>query len=599
MGGLSALALATLAGRLFQLQVLDAEQHRSRAEENRIRMARSPAPRGLIVDRNRLPIVRNRPSFTVSILPADLPRRPDVVFRRLVKLIGGSPSEFARALARASDDPFTPVPLRSTFDPTVVHAIEQRASELPGVLVQTIPVREYVDGPITSHLVGHVGPIDADQYRASGAKDGPYAPTDRVGQAGVELALEEQLRGTAGRRRLEVDAAGREVGLLGVESPRPGNNVALTIDLALQREVHRILADRIAQFEVASAVVVNPNDGAVLALAHLPAYENSLFSDGMGDDDFARLMKDPARPMLNGAIASTWPPGSTFKVITALAALESGVVKPETKIHCGGGIRLPGGAFLGCWTAHGQQDMVSALATSCDTYFYHVVGGEPFGRWAGIGPDVLADWARHFGLGKPTGLELPAEAPGIVPTPAWKRSARKEPWYAGDSYISAIGQGFYTTTPLQMAMVAATLANGGTMFGPRLVSEVSDGRGKAISHPEPRMLGRLPASEANIRLVREGTRAGMMIGTSPFGTRFYGTSWDSDIKELPMAGKTGTSEYGVKGPDGKLPTHGWFIFWAPHEAPKIAGAVFVKRGRGAQEAAKVGARIVRSYFGIV
>jgi penicillin-binding protein 2 len=243
--------------------------------------------------------------------------------------------------------------------------------------------------------------------------------------------------------------------------------------------------------------------------------------------------------------------------------------------------------------------MISALANSCDSYFYQLVGGEPRGRWAGVGPERLAAWAARFGLGRPTGIELPAEAAGLVPTPAWKQATHGEPWYPGDSYISAIGQGFYTATPLQMAMVAAAMANGGRLLKPRLVHEVRDADGRTLERAEPTVVGTIPADSEHMAVVRQGVRAGMTYGVSPYGTRYYGTSWTAEIKELPIAGKTGTSEYGVKGPDGKLPTHGWFIFWAPYESPKIAGSVFVKRGRGAQEAGKTAERIVRAYFGLV
>ncbi|HEV8633138.1 MAG TPA: penicillin-binding protein 2 [Chloroflexota bacterium] len=599
LGALGGLGLVSLTGRLFQMQVLEGEGHRSRADANRLRVSAVPAPRGILLDRNGIPVVRNRPSFSIAVVPADLPRRPEVVYRRLVKLVGGSPQEFAGAVDRRRDDQFSPVVLRSTRDGRVAQAVQAHLAELPGVQVITTAVREYPDGPTTAHLIGHVGPITEEQLRAASGPDGPYTPHDRVGQAGLEATLEEQLRGARGLRRVEVDASGREVGVLALDRGRPGHNVVLSVDLAFQREVHRILAERIAEFEVASAVVVDPNDGQIAAMAHLPSYENGLFADGISDGDFARLKKDPTRPMLNGAVSSAWPPGSTLKVITALAALQAGVVRPETRIHCGGGIRLPGGAFLGCWTAHGEQDMISALANSCDSYFYQLGGGEPSGRWAGVGPDRLAEWARRFGLGRPTGVELPAEAPGLVPTPAWKLATQGERWYPGDSYISAIGQGFYTATPLQMAMVAATVANGGTLHRPRLVRELRDADGRTVAPPEPEVVGTIPLDGAHMAVVRQGLRAGMLHGVSPYGTRYYGTSWDSEIRELPMAGKTGTSEYGTRGPNGKLPTHGWFIFWAPYESPKIAGSVFVKRGRGAQEAGKTAARIVKAYFGLV
>lgn len=600
LGVVCALGVVALTARLFHLQILRGAEHRDQADNNRLRSVAVPAQRGLILDRNRIPMARNRPSFTISALPADLPRRPEIVFRRLAKLIGGSPAEYARLTSRGRNDPFTAVPLRITTDPRAAHAIEERHLELPGISVEAAPIREYMDGPLTSHLLGHVGQVTDGQLAANGGPRGKYRPNDRIGQGGVERLLDDDLRGTPGQKEAEVDATGREVGVVALEAAQPGRNVHLTIDLALQREVHRILAERIYEFQVASAVVVDPWTGQVLSMVHLPAYDNSLFAESLSEEDFTRLMTDPKRPMLNGAIASAWPPGSSFKVVTALAALEAGIIRPETRVHCGGGIRLARlGAHRPCWSSHGEQDIYSALASSCDTYFYNVVGGEATGKWPGLGADRLAEWAKLFGMGQPSAIELPGEVEGVVPNRAWKRAHIKEQWYTGDDWISAIGQGFYTATPLQMAMVAATFANGGTLMKARLVSELSDVRGRIVKQFAPEVVRKIPASNANIQLVREGVRAGMLTGTSPFGTRFNGTSNDSRIPEVTIAGKTGTAEYGSELVNGKLRTHGWFIYWAPHESPKIAGAVFVKEGRGSQEAAKVAQQVVKAYFGIV
>lgn len=591
--------IAALSARLFQLQVVRGREQRDQADNNRLRLSKVPAQRGLIFDRNRIPMARNRPSFTVSIMPADLPRRSDPVFRRLAKLIGGSASELARIVARSRTDPFTRVPVRITRDPQAAQAIEERRLELPGVAIEAVPTRDYMDGPLTSHLIGHVGPITEAQLAAAGGPtNGPYTPTDRVGQGGVEAQFESDLRGAPGEKQAEVDATGREVAVVSLDPAQTGRNVHLTIDLALQREVHRILAERVAQIEVASAVIVDPWTGQILAMAHLPAYDNQLFSDSLSEDDFARLMNDPARPMLNGAIASAWPPGSSLKVVPALAALELGVVTPETRVYCGGGIRTRSGAFQACWASHGEQDVVSALANSCDTYFYNLVGGEASGKWPGLGAERLAEWTRLFGLGSPTGAALPGEVDGLVPTPAWKKKTLKENWYLGDDWNSAIGQGFYTATPIQMAMIAATFANGGTLMKPQLALELTDARGRAVTQFAPEAVRTIQANQANVQLVRDGVRCGMLIGTSPYGTKYTGTSWDSNIREIAIAGKTGTAEYGVKGPDGKMPSHGWFIFWAPNESPRIAGAVFAKKS-GGKDSAKIARDVVKAYFGLV
>jgi penicillin-binding protein 2 len=306
--------------------------------------------------------------------------------------------------------------------------------------------------------------------------------------------------------------------------------------------------------------------------------------------------------MLNGAVASAWPPGSCFKVITALASLQAGIVRPDTRVHCAGRIRLPSGATRACWAAHGEQDMVSALANSCDTYFYSLGGGDAGGKFPALGGERLAEWAKVVGLGQPTGIELPGELAGLVPSPSWKKANKpnNEPnWYVADDWFSAIGQGFYTATPLQMAMVGAAFANGGTLMKPRLVGELTDARGRTVRQIAPEAVRRLPADQSNVDVVREGVRAGMLVvGESHYGAKYTGTSWDSNIREIAIAGKTGTAEYGTLQDDGKLLTHGWFIFWAPYEAPRIAGSVFMKRG-GGKDAAKIARDIVKAYFGIV
>ncbi|HZQ98693.1 MAG TPA: penicillin-binding protein 2 [Chloroflexota bacterium] len=599
VGAVGALGMLALGARLFQLQVLEGAAQRVKADNNRLRVVSVPAQRGLIYDRNGIAMVRNRPSFTVSILPADLPSRPEVVYRRLAKLIGGSAEAFARAVARRRGDPFTPVPLQQTTDTAAAQAIEERHLELPGVVVAAEPLREYPDGPLTSHVLGHLGQITEDEFKASGGAHGPYTPLDRVGQNGVESTFEAELRGVPGEKQAEVDATGREVGIIALDPPRAGRNVQLTIDLALQREVYRILSEKLDQFEVASAIALDPNSGQILAMVHLPSYDNSLFSPSIGEDEFARLMADENRPMLNGCVASAWPPGSCFKMITALAALQTGVVKPDTVVDCRGGIRLPNGASRACWASHGPQDVISALANSCDTYFYSLGGGEASGKWPGLGGQRIAEWAQQLGFGKLTGIELPGEVPGLTPTPAWKKATQGEPWYVADDWFSAIGQGYYLVTPIQMAMLTATVANGGTLFKPQLALALTDQRGSTIQKFDPKPVGKIPVADELIGYVREGVRAGMLVqGTSPWGHKYTGTSWDSNIKEIAIAGKTSTAEYGTRDAQGKLATHGWFSFWAPHDQPKLAGTVFTKKG-GGKDTAKLGRDIVKAYFGIV
>ena len=606
LGGLGALGLFGLAGQLWRLQVLRGEVYRDQADNNRFRLTRVDPPRGVIYDRNNSPLARNRPSYAVAVVPADLPSGRDAVFRRLGRLIGASAAEIAAAVRqREAEDRFRPIVVRSGVDPDLAHQVQERNLELPGVQIVVEPVRDFVEGQIASHVVGYVARLDADEYAR--LKDDPergYTVDDYIGKMGIELVREPELRGQPGQKRAEVDSAGRELRVLGVDQPRPGRNIVLTIDMPLQREITRLLLEHLPRAQAASAVALDPRDGQVLALVHLPSYDNNIFAQDASEAELEALLGDQRAPLVNGAIAAAHPPGSIFKIVTAVAALHTGVVQPDAKLECAGELLFPnrlapGGATrFPCWTVHGPQDCPTALANSCNVFFYQLGGGDPRGDWNGLGIERLVEWARRFGFGEPTGVELPNEASGLIPDPAWKRRQFMEDWFKGDTFNASIGQGYVTATPLQVASLVATIANGGRLYRPQLVLRTTDENGRTLDGYRPDLRRDLQLDPERLAVVRRGLRYGMGIGQTENGTAYIGTSWDSDLRDVAIAGKTGTAEWGVPDESGKLPTHGWFAGYAPYERPEIALTVFLERGRGGHDAARIARRVFAYYFGV-
>jgi penicillin-binding protein 2 len=607
LGGAGALAALALGGQLWRLQVNNGANFRQQADNNRFRLRRVDPLRGTILDRNAQPVARNRPSYQVAIVPADLPKARDPVLKRLAKVLGTTPDEIASILRKKTivGDPFSPVVIRSGVDAGLAHTLEERGLELPGVQVLIHPVREYVDGQLLSHLIGFVGRIDEDELARLGGDDElAYAPDDEIGKMGVELMHESELRGRPGQKRSEVDSGGRELRVLGVDRARPGENLVLSVDFPLQREITRLLAEDLPRFESASAVALDPRNGRVLAMVHLPTYDNNLFSRSIEEEEWQALLKDPRRPMVNGAIADAYSPGSIFKIITAIAGLQTGVLKPDQKIECTGALTYPsrespgGIGRIPCWANHGVQDCATALANSCNVFFYLAAGGDPRGETPGVGIDRLGEWATAFGLGQPTGIALPNEAEGLFPSQTWKRRTYREPWVRGDTYNVSIGQGYVTGTPLQFASAISLIANGGKVYRPQLVQHTTDERGQVVRRTEPDLVRDLRLDPAKLRVVQQGLRYCFGIGRSETGCSYTGTSWEWDLRDLPIAGKTGTAEWGTPDAAGHLATHGWFVGYAPFDSPGIALSIFLKRGRGPNDAARIARRVFAFYYGV-
>jgi len=623
-------AFAVLVLQLGQLQIANWGYYRAAADQNRYRLVQTDALRGIVYDRTGHILVRNIPSFNVSIVPADLPAdQEERVYQRLSALlnvpidtvientapdvVGRLPSDIDRTVTppkrkpglrelvtQGARDPFSPTLIKTNVPRDVAFFIEEHHLDFPGVQVGLQPVREYVDGPLFAHILGYAGRIpreSAAEYASQG-----YAADDQVGLTGLEYSFEPDLHGTKGRRYIEVDVAGREVMTLGEEPPGPGRNLVLTIDADFQKTVQTILqkAMRGARSKQGVAIALDPRNGEILALVSLPSYDNNLFATGISVDAYTSLAQDPLHPLVDHAITGQYPPGSTFKLIPASAALQEHVVDVSTRLQTPGTIWVPNQNFpddpklaqpFYDWykPGFGSLNILGGLAESSDVFFYKLAGGESPDFDTGLGQDRLSAYARMFGLGELTGIDLPGEAKGLVPDQAWKRKTIGNIWTVGDTYNMAIGQGYVLATPLQVADYTAIVANGGTLYKPQLVHAVTDSDGRIVRTIEPQVIRHVAVDPQDLALVREGMREGVTSGTSI----------NVNLADVAVAAKTGTAEYYGPRVDGHLPTHAWFTAFAPYDNPQIVVTVFVAGGgEGSAVAAPAAADILRAYFGL-
>jgi penicillin-binding protein 2 len=527
--------------------------------------------------------------------------------------------------------PYNPVVIKRDITYDQMRQIEEDHLKLPGVSVVPESIRQYLDGPIFAHITGYDGPISLDQYDASlppdGSEDVPvYEKDDKVGQTGIEASMEDVLRGQKGGAEVEVNSNQRIVKELRRQDPVPGQNVMLTIDAGLQYSVTQALQAGLdaAHVHVGAAVVLKVNTGEVLAMVSLPSYDNNLFAEGISQADLDRLNKDTSYPMFNNALSGNFAPGSTFKMITAAAALQEKVIAPQDQVRCLGHIDVPTtwdekqrNAYP-CWKkdGHGAINIVQALEQSCDVFFYEMAGPrqqDELGKFLrfyrpwnnkpqyfnGLGIDRMKEYMSYFGLGAKSGVDLPSEGTGVAPDPAYKLKIDPETgfWSVGDTLQAAIGQGFDLVTPLQLANVTATVANGGTLYKPQMVYQVigSDG-GTVIRDFKPEVIRSVPVSAENLAIIRQGMRDAVA------GVR--GTAKRINLKGVQVAGKTGTAEFGEPLPElgGVRAANAWFTAFAPYEKPEIAIVVLIKGEaatlEGSTFAVPVASDILKAYFHI-
>jgi penicillin-binding protein 2 len=544
------LAVGALGARLFTMQIVDGEAAVTSVIGDRTVIRPVTSTRGLIVDRNGTPLVRNVASFTVSVRPAELPysRRAEVV-DRLAALVGHSPASIIQTLDANPGSAFDLVSIASDVPEDVARLIAEADVELPGVEIVVESQREYPEGTLVSQLLGYTGPVSPE--RLPDLRSEGYLPDDAIGLAGVESTYEGALRGTYGTERVQVDATGRPLQVLGIEDePVAGSSLTLTIDTHAQALAEQALLWGIQEAGLQRGVVIvmNPQTGEILALVSLPTYDNNLFAAGISNEDFQALAQDPNKPLINHAINEHYPPGSTYKLVTGTGALADGEIRDTTKVMTKGFLTLGDTRFYE-WNRRGWGpcDMYCGFGHSSDTYFYQLAGM--------LGIDRLAHWANQYGFGEPTGIDLPGEVSGIVPSNPWKQSVFGVPVFPGETYQAGIGQGYDVVTPIQLINAYATLANGGTVLRPQIVREVVGPDGRVIEPFEPDVVRQLDVDPSVLRDMRVAARNVVTIRHT------------YNLVELPIkvAGKSGTAEFGVRDSKGRLPFHSWFVGFTPKD----------------------------------
>ena len=587
-------AFGVLIVQLARLQLVDGAQYQERASQNQIRIEPVTPARGVITDRNGVPVVQNVPSYGAVAIAADIPESKELAIAGGLEQLTGAPAlETVMKVeqARQSNDPFTPVLIKDGLTQEQTFHLREQLDELPGVQVAVQPVRHYVGGAELSDVLGYTGRVDPEDYAT--LKDRGYQASDYLGKAGVEAAYESYLRGIPGREEIEKDATGRQVSVLGSEPAQAGDNLVLSIDLDLQKKVAQMLAAT-PNGGQAAAVVMDVHTGEVLALVSLPVYDDNVLE---GDVDEAKLegyLNDPNKPLVNHALAEQYAPGSIFKQITGSAALQEGVANRSTTVVSNGYVNVPNEYDpsviyrFNDWRSFGPLTFVQGLAWSSDVYFYYMAGGyHAYGQsFDGLGIDRLSKYAGYFGIGRKTGIDIAGEADGVLPSPAWKKATFGDDWLLGDTYNMGIGQGYVAATPIQMVRVTAAVANGGTLFTPRVVKQVLDPQGRIVVPDEPKIESHVPVSADNLAIIREAMADSVAWGAANPAYR----------SDLQVAGKTGTAEFGPRHPDGSYDTHAWFSGFAPADNPQIAVTVFLLNGVGATNAAPLGSAILDYYL---
>lgn len=576
IGALQGVALTAVGGRLAWLQIAQGPRYRTLADENRINLRLIAPSRGLILDRQGRPLAANVQNFRAVIVPEQT-KDLEASLSRLQKLIPVSQRDIQRVLRQVRQNArFVPIEIKDNLSWEEVAHIEVNLPDLPGISIDEGEIRNYPAGASTAHLIGYVGSVSQ-----SDVSNDPLLKTPgfMIGKTGIEKAFDEKMRGTSGTAEIEVNVLGREVRELRRRPGRRGETQILSIDSELQQYTH----DRLSQQRSASAVIMDVHSGAVYAMASVPSFDPNVFSKGIPAELWEELLADPGKPLNNKAAGGQYPPGSTFKMVTALAGLEHGLINRHNTAFCPGHYEF-GNSRFHCWKkgGHGTVDLNRALAESCDVYFYKFA--------VELGIDRLADYARRLGLGAKLDVGLPEERAGLVPTRKWKAEKMNEPWQQGENIVASIGQGYLLTTPLQLAVMTARLVNGGKAVRPWLCASSANAAASRAGWPE------LEFSKKHMDMILRGMESVTMTER--------GTAFSSRIKEegFEMGGKTGTAQVkritkqerlqGIKNEDlaWHLRHHALFVGYAPVVNPRYSCAVVVEHGGGGSTAAAPVAR---------
>lgn len=579
------LLIGVLVVRLWQLQLIRSESFTELSRSNRMRVIRLPPSRGRILDSTGKILAENRPSFTFSVVPAEL-TSPGEVIRICGPILGLPPEKMRNLLDRSkSVQRFMSFPIKRNVSIEELSLIKSRAGQIRGVVLETKPYRLYPLGETLCHVVGTLGEITAAEL-AKGPKLG-YHVGDMVGKTGIEKEYEAYLKGEEGWEQIEIDAKGRQLADLSRRPPQAGSDIVLTVDAALQQYIEEVFIHR-----AGSVIAIDPDTGRILAMVSRPGFDLNLFSPSISTRQWKKLIGDPLHPLENRSVRGLYPPGSTFKIVTAAAVMGENIPKPGTKFECTGSLEVAGQTFR-CWNryGHGKVGLHRAIVESCDIYFYE----------AGmrLGADRIAHWASLFGLGTTTGLGLPQEMPGLIPTSAWKRRTYGDFLKDGETMAIAIGQGYVVSTPIQLAVMTAAVANGGKLFRPTIVRQIRSSEGNVIYDQAPMARWDIPLAPEKFAELKSALWGVVKEGR--------GTGRKCRIPGLNIKAKTGTSQViSVKQKseeEGQIPyherTHALFVAFVDDRPKKIAVVVVVEHGGGGgASAAPIARKVIARYYGL-
>jgi penicillin-binding protein 2 len=567
------LTLIVLCMRLFDLQILKGDEMRKLSEQNRVRVKKILAPRGMVYDRKGKVVADTRPAFNLYLIREDI-RDFNQTVDGLARLLDLDREDIIARLKEARDYPSSfPVKIESDLNKDQVAKIEANKFYLPGVIIQIEPKRNYPYGIMLAHVLGYVSEINSEELKAKESRQ--YAPGDYVGKFGLEKAYEQYLRGIDGEQRVEVDATGREVRVLDTVEPVAGNSLHLNIDMDLQMAVEKAFEGK-----KGGCIVTDPRNGGVLVLVSRPAFDPNQLSSGATKEYWAKVATDKTHPLQNRVTQGRFPPGSTFKPVLALKALEKGIINENSSFSCHGGFSY-GNRVFKCWRkeGHGSIAVHRGLVESCDVFFYNL------GLKLGI--DNIHEMAETIGLTKVTGIDLPGEKAGVVPSTAWKLKTYGEKWYEGETVSVSIGQGAVWLTPMQLQQLSSFIANEGVTFKPRIVDKIVSPQGKVLKVFEPALLTNAKLSKQAIAIVKDGMKG---VVNEPRGTAYASRS-----ATVSISGKTGTAQSASLG-TGKG-DHAWFVAFAPSENPVLSMAILIEfGGHGASMSAPIAKIVTESYF---
>lgn len=576
-----------LASRIMFLQIVKGHDYRNLAEGNKVRTTFILAPRGLILDRFDNIIVSNIPSFELVAVPSQIPKDTqefETVLDAIADILGESKEELKLVIDNMDKESVLAQTVMENIPKDQALVLVSQAGKFPGFNIQNNAIRQYKDPLVFTHLTGYTGKITREELDAR--KDKKYLLNDYIGKTGIEAYYEDFLRGDPGKRQIEIDASGKVRDDLPQISPTNGNNVKTTVDYELQKVLYDSLLGVMSRGKAkkAAAVATNPKTGEVLALVSLPSFDSNWFARGIRPEEYNSLLKNPNYPFLNRVVSGTYPPGSTVKPMLAIAALTEGIITTKTKILDDGFIRVGNFTFYGYdRSGLGLVDVYSAIARSSDIFFYTVGGGSPKSEIKGLGPEKLAEWYRKFNLGKSLGIDLPSEKDGLVPDPAWKERVKKEQWYLGNTYHFSIGQGDLLVTPLQVNSWTATIANGGKIMRPYILSQVTNPEGKILEEGGTKVLAQDFLDPQWVKVAADGMRQVVTLGSA------------RSLNTLPIeiSGKTGTAQFDARNLNL---THAWFTSYAPSNDPKIVLTILIESGGEGSSAAVPVAKGVYEWY---